>query len=99
MSNSLILLVAHRALLQLLHFAPLLLDRSVLLSDLALLIGGSILLSLQLVADQTTAQGTHSPSYCRASAGMSHCATDDRAASRTYPSTHERALFSGTQRL
>jgi len=68
----------------LLDVAPLPLNLTALPINLALLVGCSILLPLELVPDQTTTQGTHSSTDCRASAWVADCATNDCATSRTY---------------
>jgi hypothetical protein len=82
-----------------LDVAPLPSEFSALPINLALLIGCSAFLSLELVSDQTTTQSAHSPADCRASAWVAYCAPDDRATRRTYSSSQQRTLFSSTQWL
>jgi len=98
-SNDLILITAHRPSFELLDVAPLSRERSALLIDLALLIGDSILLSLQLVPNKTAGQGTHTPTNSGPGARMPYRGANDRATSRAYPPAPQCPFFSGTERL
>src|SRR5262249_18102199 len=78
--------------------APLPPDLPALPIDLALLVGQPVFLSLELVSDQTTSQGAHSPTDGRAGPGVAYRTADDRATGRTYPASQQCPLFSSAQR-
>jgi hypothetical protein len=84
---------------QLLKFSALLSQFAFLLIKLPLLPGCRILLALQLIPNESTAQGTHSSADRRTGTRCADCRTDNRAAGRTYATTHQGAFLSRAKRL
>ncbi len=75
------------------------LDLAVLLLDLLLLLGRPILLALELIPDQATAQSAHSSADRRASTWRADCRTNDRTAGCPQATAYQGAFFPCTERL